>query len=274
MRVLAAALAVVLFAGCGSQLAPASPPGAVSAVPAAATGGAPRRPVGTARSAGNARDAAATTIAFFGDSITYGFGIPTEKCDPSRRNTGCYADLVSLAESADEANLGVPGSCLEHTETLGSSCDSAVSGIERYQSQLLPYCGSTTPTYVAIMLGTNDAHSSYEKHDTGVESSRFLKDLTTIVDACIASGIPSGNIVLAEIPYVSSDEVDERLVDRFNLIIRSVADRDHTRFAATNAATAPCGDACLSDDGVHPNLKGHALIAGAFEAAFDGASPG
>ena len=124
-----------------------------------------------------------------------------------------------------------------------------------------------SPRYVALMVGTNDIAWYFD--ETAQEIAARWKDL---INRIFDSSEPGTYILAATIPPVSSRNVGKSgmsvqdraiMVQHFNAELRSIikdrkANGDHIILADMEAALLPAKH--LSDDGVHLNEAGYAIM--------------
>ena len=200
----------------------------------------------------------------FGDGSISGAGSSSGNCNPSTLNTACAMDVLAKNFGMKEVNYGVAGSCLQQTTTVASPCNSANSGIARYQSAL--YLSSNpASTWVYISYGTVDSTTNVTT-DAALNPTTFEANLTTVVQYVLNQQVPGQHIVLATIPYTNvADPTIYANVFLYNAAIARVATKLRTILALSYEYTAFCGSSCLQTT-TTLNNAGHALLAKALEA--------
>lgn len=218
--------------------------------------------------------AAGGTDFFDGDSITFGTGASSCSGTSSAPSGTCFADLVSIHDSAHEINKGVSGTCLEYTTTSGSPCNqvSSTTGslIQRYASD---FASLTAGMRVFIMIGTNDVYA-YSHPDTSVSYATYRANLVTVTSAAAAI-VGLSNVFLLEIPSSSPAGFFDPLVQALlNSAVADVSRQYGYNLAVTSTTQTACavanpGDTtfCLAVDGIHPDTNGHNALATQIEAA-------
>jgi hypothetical protein len=213
-------------------------------------------------------------IVGFGDSYIIGGGT-TGTCSesfnvsPATPTGTCILDVLGINYGAKVVNLGVSGTCLG---TYGSSnyCFTfGNSGVSRYVSQLIPWCGPNN--YILFEYdGINEANHS----DPGFTRTLFQSQLDTILSACIAAGEPASQILLTSTPHVAGTQ---SYLYQSAAATADEAIKYGARMALTYEALVACwndqvsshliGSVCTSD-GLHPNAAvGVPLYDGALEAS-------
>jgi len=186
------------------------------------------------RSAPNGR------IGFLGDSITQGF-------NASPVYTSRYSAQVASSMSMLEVNLGAQGGLLMGT--------AASAGVVRYAD-----LNRASVIKAVIMLGTNDAGSSY--------TSQFRTDYDTVLNGLIAGGLAADDIMVCSLPYCT-DTASRPLArqEAYAGAAEDAAAAAGCRFADIYALTVAT-PSYIHADTIHPTTAGHAAIAAAIIAAF------
>jgi acyl-CoA thioesterase-1 len=213
---LTALLALVLGA-CGRQAGPPAEQNAAFGDEAAkAPDGRPAAP--------------AIGIAFLGDSLTAGLGLPSEEAYPAVIEQAFHAEGYSEVEVV---NGGVSG-------------DTTAGGLRRVEQ----YLGADTKLLV-VALGGNDALR-------GLTAAQTHDNLAAIIDQAVASGV---GIVLAGMlaPTNLGEDYQKSFREAFARLAREYRDSIvYIPFLLEGVA----GDPALNQaDGIHPNAKGARVIA-------------
>ncbi len=220
----------------------------------------------SARAVARGRDAggASPQIVFFGDSITYGYGSDDDRCEPATLGSDCYADVTTYnagaylpaLDGAREVNMGVVGSCLVPTHTPHSVCSKAVSGEARLASFAANCAGARD---AVILFGANDAL------DFGVTIPAFERVLSAAAVACHRAGVAMARVLIGQTTFRprTSNAILQRRIAELDAAEAHVAHALGATLALTFAPLQRCGKPCFFD-WVHPNSRGHRLLADAF----------
>lgn len=121
------------------------------------------------------------------------------------------------------------------------------------------------PDWVALMIGINDVWRAYDgRPELAVPPNEYDANLRKLVGRVVDVGC---RVMLIEPFYIVRDGADPQLASTREVgeIMRGVAAEYGAVFVATqdafDAALQTTEPAAWSDDHVHPNLAGHALIA-------------
>ena len=193
-------------------------------------------------------------IVFIGDSIT----------DKNRRDVAApygdgYVSLVRAFVMAAYPHLGL------NWFNRGVSGDTVRDLKARWQTDVI----ALRPDWLSVKIGINDVWRGFlDRHDEAVPLDEFESTLRALLrEAVDRTGC---RLILAE-PYViepDRNEPQRALTDRYGLVVRSLA----AEFDAVNIRTQDAFDRVLtatkpeawSDDRIHADLPGHAVIAQAF----------
>lgn len=171
--------------------------------------------------------AAAKKMVIIGDSITEGFGVRREKAYPNL--------LQELIEKAKK-NWRVINSGIS-----GSTSASAVSRVRWHLKQ--------KPDLIILALGANDGLR-------GSDVRAMEKNLNEAVDAAKKAGV---KIVLAGIKVPPN--YGAAYAKSFDSVFARVAQKNNVPFIPFLLDKVGGNQALNLEDGIHPNEKGHAIIA-------------
>lgn len=206
-------------------------------------------------------------IVFAGDSIT--------DCDRRTDQAGLGYGYVAgvgraLRARGDQStvvNAGVAGDRVVHLQ-------------QRWQSDVL----GLRPSVLSIYIGVNDTLAAFfEGRPT--QADVFEQRYTDLLDRAVAAGV--GRLVLVEPFFVDTDIPSVRWGEGVafshddlppkRAIVHRLAARYGAAFVAlqsiVESLAAQRGPTTVAADGVHPTPLGHRLIADAWLAAYDSASP-
>lgn len=166
-------------------------------------------------------------IMFVGDSLTAGYGLNEERAYPQLLEQKLRAEAYPI----DVINAGVSG-------------DTSSGGLRRMNWQL-----KAKPHWVVIALGGNDMLR-------GIPPRETKKNLVELIGAFQKKGLQVflfgmqaaanlGKEYEREFNSVFADVAEQRSVPFFDLFIRSVVKKPELN----------------QDDGIHPNMKGHEVLA-------------
>jgi lysophospholipase L1-like esterase len=147
------------------------------------------------------------------------------------------------------------------------------NGFDRYRRDLL---GEDRAEVIAILYGFNDAR--YMRAPQSLGHDGFVRDYRSVLAGLFAAGYAPEAICLGSPPHipdaglgVGEDGFAGQSRAEFQRYVRTVemlAAEAGTYYAPVNETMAANGaDALLSPDRVHPNDRGHAVIAMAFADA-------
>src|SRR5579884_1894105 len=215
-------------------------------------------------------------IVGFGDSITAGTGASSCSTGTTAHTpTGtCYLDLLGINYSAQVANLGISGTCLETPCFTGDSN----SGYSRYVSAFSPFLSNPLHTWFVILYGANDISSTLASNVATPE--RYYTQYNTIVSYLISQGQLPDHITVGSITPQSTSAMTSGwrypIFYEISAAAARVAAINRVRFADGFSALISCwlnanlivsGTTVCSADGIHPNDSGHSTLATAFEGA-------
>jgi lysophospholipase L1-like esterase len=202
------------------------------------------------------------TLAAFGDSITEGAG--------GSSPASAWASLLALGLGARLINRGRGGTVLQSTPVRDGR---GGSGVSRFRQDLL---ADDRADCVAILYGYNDARYTGDPARFNVEA--FVRDYRIVLGGLLDSGFTRECVCIGSPPYIpdlglgrGSPGFSGQTRGGFEAYVeavRSVAAEFGVFYAAVYEAMAREPDGSLaSADLVHPNDRGHGLIATAFAAA-------
>ncbi|MCB0273114.1 MAG: arylesterase [Bdellovibrionales bacterium] len=169
------------------------------------------------------------TIAFLGDSLTEGFGIQNELSYPSR--------IEALFQEQKKQSIRVINAGIS-----GSTTASAASRMK--------WLVKSKPDWVVLALGGNDALR-------GLLPTEIKKNLKEAIDIAKSNHI---NVLLAgmKAPPNMGKDYTERFENVFSELAKAYPDMTFMPFLLEGVG----GEANLNlPDGIHPNEKGHEVIA-------------
>jgi lysophospholipase L1-like esterase len=208
----------------------------------------------------------ATSLAVFGDSITAGSAASA----PAHRWANRLATRLGVARLS---NKGISATILQSSPDA-SGASRPDNGLGRCDRDLL---GPDRADLVAILYGFNDAR--YTAAPATLNRAGFARDYRALLDRLLAAGYTADALCLGSPPYIPDAGFAVDAANGFAgqsraefqayvATVRDLARHTGAHYAAVNEhMTTAGGDALLSPDHVHPNDRGHAVIADAFAAA-------
>jgi acyl-CoA thioesterase I len=185
-------------------------------------------------------------LAIFGDSI--GWGKSDEKFAGwvNQLKILCMNKYVKNRERLDVYNRSVSG-------------DTTVRLLKRFDNE----CKSIMPEVVIFAIGTNDCRYTKTKHDYNVSPIQFKKNLDKLLKNALKY---SKQIIFINLPPVIESKVTPipwhdteyyytKNLNEFNQIIKSFCKENNL-----NMINIFRDEVVLSEDGLHPNAKGHQKI--------------
>ncbi len=177
-------------------------------------------------------------VACVGDSITYGYGVLSE------RDTQSYPALLSslLGNEYTVENFGVCNRTARKIYPYGYNYSGLLGKSLRYKPQI-----------VVIMLGTNDSKVDMWDKD------KFIKGYETI----IKKHLKKGTRIIVAIPPPAFENVCRIRTELVEGVIRQELYRIAACYNLETADTQSAlqGKAQAFTDGVHPNAEGNKIIA-------------
>ncbi|MGE0598388.1 MAG: SGNH/GDSL hydrolase family protein [Dehalococcoidia bacterium] len=188
-------------------------------------------------SAGSNTDCPSGAIVAFGDSITYGAGIPREDSYPSQ-----LANRIQ-----------------QHVCNAGINGDRVEDGLDRLQRDVL----SHRPAAVVILLGANDVGL----FGFPTEPAQFSKSLSSIVERIRSSGAEPllCSLLPIDAQLLKSSLLQPERWSEYDNLVRAVA--VDKAVPLVDLATAIDGRLDLLLDGLHPTAAGSTVIAEAVAGA-------
>jgi lysophospholipase L1-like esterase len=197
----------------------------------------------------------------FGDSITYG-AWDIEKGGWANRLRAHFDDLQLRNPDLYYLvyNLGIPG---ERTDGF----------IKRFESELAARqkggrgpAGPGEATFI-FAFGANDYVFIPDKNDFVTSKEEFMQRMQTAIDIAKkhSSNIVLLNITPANEAICAKNYGNRKLrlnknVELYNGYITELARSNGCKLVGVYSAFASSGEVMLSEDGIHPNEKGHQLI--------------
>lgn len=207
----------------------------------------------------------AQSLVTFGDSITEAVHISP----PEARWSNILAADLGVARLANKGKSGtvMQGSLAQTGQPRPDN------GHDRYRRDLL---GSDRADIIAILYGSNDAR--YVQAPDTFGHDNFVRDYKAVIAGLFAAGYAAEAICLGSPPHipdagfaVGADGFAGQTRAEFQRYVRTVemiAIEFGTWYAPVNERMGAEGaDTLISDDHVHPNVRGQAKIAEAFAAA-------
>jgi lysophospholipase L1-like esterase len=197
-------------------------------------------------------------VLFQGDSIT---DCGRDRADPRNLGAGYPASVARLYDSL----------FLGHGVTFlnrGVSGDRSSELLRRYDADVL----ALKPDIISILIGINDTWRRYDSNDP-TTTEAFERNYRTLLQN-IKRDLPATHIVMIE-PFLLNTQADKRSwrvdldpkIDAVRLLAREFADifipmdGIFVSRLVSGIHTGGLKDADITEDGVHPTLIGHALIA-------------
>ncbi len=217
------------------------------------------------RFADMARQRGARSLATFGDSITEGMSAST----PENRWSNRLAGLIGISVLY---NRGIAGTTMQQS-AMADGKPKPNSGRERFERDLL---GEERADTIAILYGFNDAR--YIGAPQTFNHGNFVRDFREVLEGLFAAGFAAEAICLGSPPHIPDAGFgvgtpgfagQSRIeFQAYVETVKSLAREAGTFYAPVNERMGEeGGDALISDDHVHPNDAGHAVIATIFAEA-------
>jgi lysophospholipase L1-like esterase len=214
--------------------------------------------------ADHARAAGATSLATFGDSITWGMSATV----PERR----WANLLAARLGVVLRNKGISATVMQNSP-MADGRPGPNNGLSRYERDLLGY---DRADLVAILYGFNDAR--YMAAPGTFHRSNFVRDYRAVLAGLLGAGFAPEAICLGSQSHIPDAGLgvgnggfagqSRRAFEAYVGTVRALAKGAGTFYAAVNERMqTQGGDALIAEDHVHPNDAGHAVIAAAFADA-------
>jgi len=205
----------------------------------------------------------AKSLAVFGDSISVGLNAST----PQRS----WAALLGQAAGvAAVQNHAIAGTTLQ-SAPMANGMPRPDNGAARWQALIGPQRADA----LAILYGYNDAR--YIAAPQSLNVGNFEREYAGLIEGLLAAGFRD-RLVIGSPPYIPHAGLalgspgfagqDRAGFERYVHAVRSLAAQYELFYAPVYEAMAAHEDGVLaSDDIVHPNDEGHAVISRAFQTA-------
>ena len=204
-------------------------------------------------------------LLMIGDSITDAGRERTAPAGSVDSLGGGYVSLVEALLTADAPELGV---CVVNQGVGGDT-------VRHLAARWAQDVTAHQPDWLSIMIGINDVWRQFDSPlnpERGVHPDEYERTL----DALVARALPSVKGLVLMTPYYIEPDLNDPMraqMDRYGVIVRSLAQKHGTLFVDTQAAydavlvhRAPTS---LAGDRIHPNLAGHMILAQAFLRGID-----
>ncbi len=199
-----------------------------------------------------------STVVFQGDSVT---DCSRSRTDPALLGDG-YPSIISQRLAADYPQLGLK---LINT---GVSGNRAVDLVNRWKED----CIDLQPDVLSILIGVNDTWRRYDSNEPTSDSDYETRLRLIITDAKINT--PAD--ILLFVPFVIDvndgvARMREDLSGKQEVVRKLAAEYSLKCFdldAMFKKECETCEPTCFTADGVHPNRRGHELIADAWFDVF------
>jgi lysophospholipase L1-like esterase len=200
------------------------------------------------------RDPYAPSVNFIGDSITSGVGASAE----ATRWVNLFANKYGLAIN----NQGLTGYTLKAPQYPGPW------GV--YPLTLNLY--NKPSTFYVIFIGTNDAYN-YDAPSTHLQD--FESAYRTMLNTLVSDGVDLASQAILVSPSWPADAalingVTRARYESYVSTVAALASEYGVPYVDAYATILAAGGAAALDDQIHPNDVGHAAIAAAVGAAFEG----
>ncbi|UYN99910.1 MAG: SGNH/GDSL hydrolase family protein [Devosia sp.] len=203
-----------------------------------------------------------SSLSAFGDSMTAGASVS---------ENARWANLLAAEAGLVLRNKGISGTVMQGSVDA-SGAPRPGNGVGRYRSDLL---GADRSDLVAILYGCNDAR--YTAAPKTLNRAGLERDYVSVVAGLLSAGFDPDDICIGSPAYVTDEGFgiggaefsgqSRAEYDRHVESVRAIAKRFGTYYAPVHEATAAQGKDLILPDGIHPNDKGHAVIAAAFASA-------
>lgn len=187
------------------------------------------------------------TITFVGTSITAGTGATTSALG--------YASQLARLLHLRINNQGVSGSTLGNPSVSGTSLINNLSRIPTKR---------THQKWLVLEYAPNDICIGFS-----YSSITFNTDYNTVMSNAIGKGWSGSNVIILTTVYINNASKRQTMTapqfqarqDSFNNVIKAEAVANSTFIVDVNKIMIANGSDFLSWDGLHPNNRGHLLIA-------------
>jgi lysophospholipase L1-like esterase len=203
-----------------------------------------------------------TSLSAFGDSTTAGASVSENVR---------WANVLAAQANVVLRNKGISGTVMQGSPDV-SGKPRADNGIGRYRRDLL---GADRSDLIAILYGCNDAR--YVGAPDTLNRAGLERDYAAVLEGLLTAGFAPEDICIGSPVHVTDDGFgiggeefsgqSRAEYDRHVACIRAIAARFGTFYAPVNEVTAAHGEELILPDKIHPNDKGHAVIAAAFASA-------
>ena len=196
------------------------------------------------------------TILFIGDSIT-----DCGRDRPVGQSKGLGNGYVNLVNAIIQSTMPEKNFQILNT---GISGNRIIDLRDRWQSDVL----DIAPDWLSIMIGINDV---YRQFDSPQIQQVLINEYETVFTELLEKTVPFLKGLILITPYYIEANPDDPIrskMDRYAAVVKKMAEKYNALFVDTQAAFCaylkhkPAESLC--DDRIHPDLTGHALIAGAF----------
>jgi lysophospholipase L1-like esterase len=203
-----------------------------------------------------------SSLTTFGDSMTAGASVPENLR---------WANVLAAQANLILRNKGISGTVMQGSPDA-SGKPRADNGISRYHRDLL---GADRSDVVAILYGCNDAR--YVAAPENLNLAGLERDFCEVVKGLLAAGFDRADICIGSPAFITDEGFgiggaefagqSRAEYDRHVACVRAIAARFGTFYAPVYEAMAAQAEDLILSDGIHPNDKGHAVIASAFASA-------
>lgn len=205
----------------------------------------------------------AKSLAVFGDSISVGLNASA----PQRSWAALLGQAAGIAEVRNHAFAGT----ILQSAPMANGMPRQDNGVSRWQELIGPQRADA----LAILYGYNDAR--YVAAPQSLNVANFQREYAGLIEGLLAAGFRD-RLVIGSPPYIPDAGLaigspgfagqDRASFERYVQVVRSLAAQYELFYAPVYEAMAAHEDGLLaSDDIVHPNDEGHAVISRAFQTA-------
>lgn len=141
----------------------------------------------------------------------------------------------------------------------------------RWQQDVL----DLSPDWLSIMIGINDVWRQFDSYEPDSQLISLEEYIHTLEELIRSTQPKLKGLILMTPYYIESNQTDpmRSMMDKYGAALRGLSQRHHTILVDTQAAfdevLIELQPTALADDGVHPNLAGHFVLARAFLKAIN-----